>query len=301
MTSFENPLENLRALKGAPVSVFLALMFAGRDKIGPVSNEWLERATGYSDKPVSQALAVLKDYHLVLQTSRGWTLANGAVQLPLMVEDSTDNNQEPLNSLDRTNPVANGEVSRRISESENLRLSSSSRSLNLDSRMDPLQPDSRAGESENLRLILAELDQHGIREPARSRLARLPGIQLELVKYHLETVPAGQAIYRIEHGWPIAKNWRPEKAESVEAADEPQEDDPAEISEDADTAWRQIREKLRDSMSRAEFNTWIEPLKPISLENEVLKIRACNHYGKDVASTWLKNLGDPAIQVEVIV
>lgn len=299
MTGFERPL-NLRALKGAPVSVLLALIIARQDGIGPVSNEYLERETGYSDKPVSQALTVLQDYQYVLQTNRGWVLAQGAVQLPLMIGDS-DNNQEAIESLDRTIPVANGEVSRRISESENLRLSSSSRSLNLDSRKDPLLPDSRAGESEILRLKLAELDAHGIVEPARSRIARSPGISLDEVQYHLETCQGGQAIYRIEHHWRIPAGWRPKRPEVAEAADEPQEDDPAEISEEVCQAWEQIREKLRASMSRNEFSTWIENLEPIGIEGEVLRIQACNRWGKDFVDNRLKALDSLGIQVEVVV
>jgi len=48
------------------------------------------------------------------------------------------------------------------------------------------------------------LNDQNIREPARSRLARLAHVTPELIEYHCATAPnSGMAIYRIEHGWPV--------------------------------------------------------------------------------------------------
>ena len=60
---------------------------------------------------------------------------------------------------------------------------------------------------------LQALYDAGIREPAASRLARLPHVTPEYVRTHVEQANAqgfslGIAIYRIEHGWPT----RPRRA-----------------------------------------------------------------------------------------
>ena len=72
----------VRELKGAPLSIVLALGLAGGVA---VSNEWLERNTGYSDKPVASALAYLQEHGFVVKVAGGWKLAR-AQQLPLPIE-----------------------------------------------------------------------------------------------------------------------------------------------------------------------------------------------------------------------
>lgn len=86
MTRFENPIALVRALKGAPLSVLFALFLLKQ----PVTQEFLERTTGYTDKPVSQALAYLQENGLIQKVARGWLLTGEARQLPLpltMLED----------------------------------------------------------------------------------------------------------------------------------------------------------------------------------------------------------------------
>lgn len=72
----------VRELKGAPLSIVLALQLAGGV---PVTQEWLERNTGYSDKPIAKGLAYLQEHGFVVRGSSGWMLAQ-AQQLPLPVE-----------------------------------------------------------------------------------------------------------------------------------------------------------------------------------------------------------------------
>lgn len=72
-------VEVVRALKGAPLSILVLLGLVG----APVSNEWLAAHSGYSDKPVAQALMYLREHGYVTLTTRGWQLAGGARQLPL--------------------------------------------------------------------------------------------------------------------------------------------------------------------------------------------------------------------------
>jgi hypothetical protein len=288
---FENQFQMVRLLKGAPISVLYVLMLSEKMKLGPASNEFLERSTGYSDKPICQALALLDDYGLVGHGRNGWVLATEAAQLPLMNIESeiSDNNLNPLNSLDRLEPIANGGVSRRISESENFRSSSSSLTK-LDSRFNDPLPDSRADQSENFRLVADEMDKAGIREPARSRLARLDHMSVNLVRYHCETSSnIGQAIFRIEHNWKIRPGWAPaaELPGIQEEPEEPdQEDDP--IEEENET-WKNVLGILRMEMSKALFDTWVSCLKPIGLndQQEIFTVRAMNPYGKEMVESRL--------------
>lgn len=72
-------VEQLRALKGAPLSIMVALSLVG----AAVSNEWLVANTGYSDKPVASALMYLREHGYVVLTTGGWKLAGPERQMPL--------------------------------------------------------------------------------------------------------------------------------------------------------------------------------------------------------------------------
>ena len=75
----ENPIRLVRELKGAPLSIYLVLGFVHQR----VTQEYLERATGYTDKPVSQGLAYLAEIGMVEHNRSGWALCNGVRQLQL--------------------------------------------------------------------------------------------------------------------------------------------------------------------------------------------------------------------------
>lgn len=54
--------------------------------------------------------------------------------------------------------------------------------------------------------MLRALDDAGIAEPKRSHLARLPHITPDYVRAHLDgATSTGQAIYRMEHAWPMPR------------------------------------------------------------------------------------------------
>lgn len=78
----ENPVRLVRELKGAPLSVYFALICVQQR----VSQGWLEAMTGYTDKPVARALQQLREIGLVDQTSAGWGLCAGQ-QIPLPIAD----------------------------------------------------------------------------------------------------------------------------------------------------------------------------------------------------------------------
>jgi len=186
----------VRLLKGVPLACWVALIIANENGLGPQGAEWLERATGYTDKPVGQALLFLEENGVISRNGRYlWQLCGEFAQLPL-----------GRDALPRS---AKG-----VGETPTHPSSSSSRYI--DSKLSDSTTTSQtlsAEESENLRLdegqvlnlpVLAALDAAKIREPARGQLARLDWISVELIEYHVRTADKiGQAIYRIKNKWPI--------------------------------------------------------------------------------------------------
>lgn len=72
---------NLRELKGAPLSIILAILMAGNRS---VSVSWLVTETGYSDKTVNSGLDLLRSRQIITQTGRcRYQLTGENVQLPL--------------------------------------------------------------------------------------------------------------------------------------------------------------------------------------------------------------------------
>lgn len=72
---------NLRELKGAPLSIILAIVMAGNRS---VSVSWLVTETGYSDKTVNSGLDLLRSRQIITQTGRcRYQLTGENVQLPL--------------------------------------------------------------------------------------------------------------------------------------------------------------------------------------------------------------------------
>lgn len=72
---------NLRELKGAPLSIILAIVMAGNRA---VSVSYLCTETGYSDKTINSGLDLLRDRRIITQTGRcRYQLTGENVQLPL--------------------------------------------------------------------------------------------------------------------------------------------------------------------------------------------------------------------------
>ena len=69
-----DPFAVVKECKGAALSILVLLATNQQMGGGAVTQEWLERHSGYTDKPVSQALAYLSETGRVLQTSVGWIL-----------------------------------------------------------------------------------------------------------------------------------------------------------------------------------------------------------------------------------
>jgi hypothetical protein len=88
MTPGYNPISLLRQLKGAPLSVLLALSILRQ----PASEQILSRVTGYSEKVTRDAAHYLQEIGVVGRNARfsGWVLLKDVFQLPLMPGDSMD-------------------------------------------------------------------------------------------------------------------------------------------------------------------------------------------------------------------
>jgi hypothetical protein len=207
----------VRALKGAPISI-LFLMLIERT---PLSQEYLRRYTGYSDEAVHDAVQLLKDHDLVVQVGRyEWALTAGARQLPLgatPLEGGEEEGQAAAADHGLGETAPNPTPQPATEDPEEIRsdisgpgyLASSSRSLNPDQEVNqPLlaraRSSGKSGAVPPNPEILAVLDEHGVREPARSRLARLAHVTPELIDYHCKTAQnTGLAIYRIEKNWAV--------------------------------------------------------------------------------------------------
>ena len=70
-----DPFALVKECKGAALSILVLLATNQQLGGGAVTQEWLERHSGYTDKPVSQALAYLSETRRILRTSVGWVLA----------------------------------------------------------------------------------------------------------------------------------------------------------------------------------------------------------------------------------
>jgi hypothetical protein len=94
----DNPIRIVRELKGAPLSIVMVLMMVKHR----VSQEFLERSTGYTDKPISQSLSYLKEAGLIDHTSSGWQLIKGDIFQHLL---SPSIDEEPTQSRNNSDPV----------------------------------------------------------------------------------------------------------------------------------------------------------------------------------------------------
>lgn|GEM_PF-1286880 len=97
-TFFDNPLSKLRQLKGAPLSVFLACLWAHQ----VVSQSWCCEQTGYSDHAVTRALGYLTEHGFLAKVTGGWMPAQ-AVQIPLgaVLPSGEEANLDPENRDNR--------------------------------------------------------------------------------------------------------------------------------------------------------------------------------------------------------
>lgn len=173
----ENSETFVRAIKGAPASILWAFFFTRRAMTALELQEW----TGYKGDNITVALRLLVNLGwLSARSARGpWCLCDGR-QFPLMEGESDLIGVMPS-------------------------LSSSSSSKNIPASIE--QEQEEEDESDLIGVVVA-LDEAGIRDPARKRLAKMEHVTPEFVRGHVEVVKAeglqiGTAIHRIEYNWPL--------------------------------------------------------------------------------------------------
>jgi len=87
------------ALRGAPITILVLLMIERK----PLAMEYIRRHTRYSQNTISDSMALLADYGMVIQTARYvYQIADGVQQLPLMATElvSGEDEPEPENVID---------------------------------------------------------------------------------------------------------------------------------------------------------------------------------------------------------
>jgi len=292
----------IRGLKGAPISCLVTFIVMRQ----VMNLQALVRTTGYSDKSIADALMVLSDFGLITRNGRnGWQLADGVAQLPLTVltgEDEPETKEviepadqmtielsavEDVSTIDEIAPVT--EKSTEIFRTPSL----ASRSLTSVEQESDLLLDSRA-DPENLRVneAYAALEVAGIRDPARSRLAKMPHVTGKLVRYHVQSTQGlGLAIYRIEHNFRIASDWvdseAPERFATqplVDYAHEPDDysaDEPVQVSETDLDIWGKALDTIQPAFRAVDFRTWVAPTELQRVEGAKWMAKTCNHFARD--------------------
>jgi len=181
-------LTNLRALKGAPLSIIIAMMIA-RQKVG---EGWLISMTGYSQNTIRTAMKFLLETQIVIRIGRydGYTLSEGVTQLPLETNQISDPGESKTDSpvTVTTTTTFNKKDKRKSEEKEAVVIEGESK---IDSR---------------LQIIY----DAGIREPTASRLIKLAWVDEEYLKNHIEKAnkdktQIGLLIHRIRSHDPMPK------------------------------------------------------------------------------------------------
>ena len=237
------------ALRGAPITILVLLMIERK----PLAMEYIRRHTRYSQNTISDSMALLADYGMVIQTARYvYQIADGVQQLPLMTmeldsgeepemenvidgefrsqnlraEDVTQSNlyheSEIRSQKMRPNSTKTPQNSARSQKfrarSQNLRpatLASSTTNLNLESK--DLKLLASTSISKNQQEVLDCLDRYGIWEPTRTNLSKLEHVSAALVDYHCRKAPnIRMAIYRILHNWEMKAEDAPKERSWLE-------------------------------------------------------------------------------------
>ncbi len=290
----------VRELRGAPLSCLILMAMAGQ----AVSAQYLERSSGYSDKVVSAALLYLQDQGYITRNERySWRIAINVSQLPLMtLSDENEPYIQPqvVESVQQEPNIEITDATRNNSESENIRVVTSSSSIDLTSRELIDLPLLDSADPENLRVAdnLAACDRFGIGEPKRSVISKLKHVNSRMIHFHCAEVLAagyriGAAIKRLEKGWKVPDDW----ISPSEKVDYSEYLNPVNVcaqtfsSDDLDL-WEATLESVRSDFKTVEFETWLKSAKLFSVDGDGWTIRVGNRYAAD----WIKEHALGALQ-----
>jgi len=90
-------LEKLRALKGSPLSIIIAMFIANQ----PVGENWLCSVTGYSQNTVRRGCKFLEETQMIRRNGRyeSYVLSDGMMQLPLGMKAMPESQKLTLDDL----------------------------------------------------------------------------------------------------------------------------------------------------------------------------------------------------------
>ncbi|MGC9424031.1 hypothetical protein [Vibrio sp.] len=178
-------LATIRALKGAPLSILVAMLIARQ----PVGENWLVTITGYSQNTVRNGCKFLTEIQMIQRNGRyhGYVLTQDAKQLTLGQQE--------------------------LGEGQNLTLPESTTTITLNKKEDndseekAAEEEARASKNDS-RLVL--LYSAGIMEPTASRLLEKNWVTKEYLEAHIdkankERTSVGLLIHRIRSHDPIPK------------------------------------------------------------------------------------------------
>ena len=290
----------LRTLKGAPLSVLMALALSRQ----PVGAKWICRQTGYAIDTVHESLLFLEENQFATRNGRyAWQIANGVEQLPFAapLPDEVENEKEYEKIVvDEIEDEAEYEkiVVDEVENEREYEIIVVPNHLVVGSRSKDLKPDlelppttrSRSPSREKLQVDqnLSALHDAGIQEPKRSQLARMNHITPRLIRYHVSNAPNLKlAIYRIEHNWTVPADWVDpiDRLAIAEVAVFEPENDLKPLSEDQTDAWEDAKNTLENDLPREQYATWVAGLHPSGIRPDgMIAIPVANIFAK----TWLE-------------
>ncbi len=177
-----NPIRMVRELKGAPLSILFALTIVTQW----VSQAWLERTTGYTDKTIAQALGYLEEIGLADHTSAGWQLTGAAKQLPLPLKEISpqsrgeggedqEENREEQELITAENKSDDSYHHRRISDPSIIIINDSVKEEEINNN------NNKGGRKNSDSGVLEALSRAGIMGKKRVSLAQLAWVTVESV------------------------------------------------------------------------------------------------------------------------
>ena len=185
--------KDVRTLKGAPLAILILAILDQQ----PHSAKWYERMSGYTDKPITQGLALLTELDFLLRTPKGWMIATDQqLKLSTVYPQLEEQNR---NNSDSSALVVSSYIDSNINTLD-LTTTTSDRNYS------------------DLRELCLEL---GIQEPAASQIASM-GLSKEFITAHVESgIDLPLAIYRIKKKFraPEKKNSDPSRYEQGDYAD----------------------------------------------------------------------------------
>jgi len=200
----ENPIRMVCEFKGAKLSIIIVLGLVHQR----VSQEWLERNTGYTDKTISQALAYLEEYGFTDHTNAGWQLTSEKARqlvMPLELEEENTTEQEKEDNV----VIIDADQDKNVNPSRNYSDSLTTTTLSNKDLIDSVVVDSsnnaRSRNYSDFEDNLEEFKRLGVGKNKRTEaLARMKHVNPEYIRAHLKGLKKkdskGLAILRMEQG-----------------------------------------------------------------------------------------------------